>query len=322
MDISVLFIVFNRLNYTQKVFEQIKKVKPNRFYISCDGPRKNVENEDKIVSELRVWLLDNIDWDCEVKTRFLEENSGGCKYGVSEAISWFFSCEEEGIILEDDCVPDESFFPYCKELLEKYRDDKRIWQIAGSNLLPQLVFDTSYYFSKMPDCWGWATWKDRWKYFTLDVSDYDIHYLNNFTSNKNFKLLWEDILYKVDTGIISTWDYQWVLIIIKNNGLCIAPSKNLVMNIGEIGEHFSSNNEMLYKQVHSILPIIHPDNVIENYEDRKYYEEQANQNVASLKSKFTYKHWYEKIFSVKNLKVFPQKVLTIFGMVFYFDKKR
>lgn len=319
MDIAVLLIAFNRLKYTKQVFEQIKKAKPTRFYIACDGPRKNVDGEQKLVDELRAWLLDNIDWDCDVKTRFLDENSGGCKYGVSGAITWFFSHEKEGIILEDDCVPHEFFFVYCKELLEKYRDDKRIWQISGSSVLPEHIYNSSYYFSKMPDCWGWATWKDRWELFTLDVSNYDKTYLNNLSSNKNVKLIWEDILFKVNTGIISTWDYQWVFIIIKNNGLSICPAKNLVTNIGELGEHYSGNNDgLLYKQSYNILPIIHPDEVVEDRDDIKFIEAEADQKMKALKSKMQYKHWYERIFSIKNL--FFWKILTLFGYKLYIRK--
>jgi len=164
MKTAVLLITFNRLEYLQRTFTVVRKVKPPRLYIASDGPRPQKEGEKELVEKVRNWMLSHIDWPCEVKTRFLETNSGGCKYGVSGAVSWLFANEPEGIILEDDCVPDETFFSYCEELLEKYRDDKRIWHIAGDAPI-EVDIPESYYFAKIQHCWGWASWADRWKHF-------------------------------------------------------------------------------------------------------------------------------------------------------------
>jgi len=130
LETAVLFLVFNRLDTTKQVFEAIKKAKPPRLYIAADGARKNIDNEDKIVQDIRNYLISNIDWECEVKTLFREKNLG-CKYAVSGAIDWFFENKEMGIILEDDCLPSQSFFWFCEELLNKYKDDKRIFLISG-----------------------------------------------------------------------------------------------------------------------------------------------------------------------------------------------
>ncbi len=174
MQKAVLLITFNRLDYLQEVFEAIKLVQPPRLYIASDGPRESVEGEKEIVERIRKWLLDNVTWDCEVKTRFLDKNSGGCAYGVSGAVTWFFENEEDGIILEDDCVPNQSFFKYCEELLDKYKDDKRVWHIAGSADNSYKSFSNeSYYFSPFMHCWGWASWANRWKHFKLNLKDYD-----------------------------------------------------------------------------------------------------------------------------------------------------
>jgi hypothetical protein len=153
MNKAVLFMTFNRLDTSQQVFEQIKIAKPPRLYLASDGARKQVEGESEKVEAVRNWLLSNIDWDCEVKSLFREENLG-CGKAVSSAITWFFDNEKNGIILEDDCVPNQSFFRFCEELLDKYVDDKRIWQISGMNPLVQSDMEESYYFAKIAQCWG------------------------------------------------------------------------------------------------------------------------------------------------------------------------
>ena len=187
MQKAVLFVTWNRLETTQQSFSSIKKAKPPRLYIASDGHRDGKEGEREIINNVREWILSNIDWDCEVKTRFLEKNSGGCAKGVSEAVTWFFNEEKEGIILEDDCVASASFFSFCEELLNRYRDDKRVWSITGEGNYEDQKAKTSYYFAKIPHCWGWATWADRWKQFKFDLSDYKEKNINFFQKMKIFK---------------------------------------------------------------------------------------------------------------------------------------
>ncbi len=131
MKTAVLLITFNRLDYVKESLKAIAKAKPPRLYIASDGPRPDKIGEKEQVQAVRDYVLSHIDWKCEVFTRFLEKNSGGCKNGVSGAVTWFFENEPEGIILEDDCVANPSFFPYCEKLLKKYRDNKNVWHIAG-----------------------------------------------------------------------------------------------------------------------------------------------------------------------------------------------
>ncbi|MDD3437175.1 MAG: hypothetical protein PHC64_08505 [Candidatus Gastranaerophilales bacterium] len=146
MKKAVLFLIFNRTDTTQKVFGQIRVAKPPRLYIASDGSREGRAGEKEAVEELRKWVLENIDWDCQVKTLFREQNLG-CGKAVSSAITWFFNQEADGIILEDDCLPSQSFFNYCEELLDYYKEDKRIWHISGANLLRTTDLEESYYFS-------------------------------------------------------------------------------------------------------------------------------------------------------------------------------
>ncbi len=274
MKTAVLLITFNRLEYLQKTFAAVRKVKPPRLYIASDGPRPQKEGEKEIVEQVRTWMLSHIDWPCEVKTRFLETNSGGCKYGVSGAVSWLFDNEPEGIILEDDCVPDETFFGYCEELLEKYRDDKRVWHIAGDAPIEADISE-SYYFAKIQHCWGWASWADRWQHFSLDISKYGKKELKKFSDNRLVQKYWQGILKCMNRNEIDTWDYQWTFHIVAHDGLCINPAHCLVSNVGEIGVHFEGGaSKELNRKLVPITKIVHPAKVELNKEfvERIYKE--------------------------------------------------
>lgn len=153
---AVLFLVFNRPETTKTVFEAIRKAKPKRLYIAADGPRKHREGENEKVSSVRQ-IVTYVDWPCDVKTLFRDENLG-CKSAVSGAITWFFNHEEEGIILEDDCLPHPDFFPFCESLLKRYANDERIWVITGNNFQNGIQRgEASYYFSRYNHVWGWAS---------------------------------------------------------------------------------------------------------------------------------------------------------------------
>jgi len=232
----ILFLIFNRLDTTKQVFQAIKEAKPSQLFIAADGPRPNKENETEKCEIVRKYVLDNIDWECQVKTLFREQNLG-CGQGVSTAITWFFNHVEEGIILEDDCLPHPDFFEYCKELLRLYRYDTRIFLISGYNkqgLWNENVYD--YFFSNFGGIWGWASWARAWKSFDINMNDID-----DFIANNNFyNLLGAEIgpirqntIYsEIITQKIDTWDYQWAYTRHKNNGLACVPSKNLIINIG------------------------------------------------------------------------------------------
>lgn len=242
----VLFLVFNRPDTTQRVFEEIKRYKPSHLYIAADAPRDNKLEEAELCQAVRDLIVNNIDWDVEIKTLFRDKNMG-CKMAVSSAISWFFENEEEGIILEDDCLPHPDFFTFCNSLLNKYRDDPRVMQISGDNFQGGNKFgEASYYFSRFNHIWGWASWRRAWKNYDLSMSDYPI-----FKSNQDIKGIWGDnkglckywlkIFDKVYNDQVNTWDYQWTYSIWKNNGLTILPQQNLVKNIG-FGESFTHQN--------------------------------------------------------------------------------
>ena len=234
-DTPILFLVFNRLDTTKLVFEQIRNIKPKILYIASDGPRKNRKDEVIKVSEVRSFIMDNIDWDCEIKTLFRNQNLG-CKYAVSSAIDWFFDNVTQGIILEDDCVPNKSFFYYCQDLLNKYKNDFRIWQISGCNFQKEKIDDKSYYYSKFNHVWGWASWSSRWSHYDVEMTDYEEFNCNNVISNlisdTNERLFWSKIFNDVSKNKIDTWDYQWTYKVWCNNGLTALPNTNLITNIG------------------------------------------------------------------------------------------
>ncbi len=229
-DTPILFLIFNRLDTTKIVFEKIRSIKPAFLYVAADGPRNELE---KLKCEETRAVLNEIDWECELKLLFRDQNLG-CGKAVSEGISWFFENEECGIILEDDCLPDDSFFNFASTLLDKYRDDKRIWHIGGNNFQDEIVRGhSSYYFSMFAHIWGWATWKDRWQKYKFNIENYDLQNdLNNYTDDKRIYNYFNRRKRQVASGTTNTWDYQWLFCMWQHYGYAIVPNQNLVTNIG------------------------------------------------------------------------------------------
>lgn len=258
----VLFLVFNRPDLTQKVFERIREVKPKRLFVAADGPRPDVPGDVQLCSRTRQ-IIEKVNWICEIKTLFREDNLG-CKNAVSSAIDWFFEHVEAGIILEDDCLPHQTFFRYCGELLEYYKDDPRVMHISGDNFLQgRHTITSSYYFSKYPHVWGWATWRRAWLLFhewDKKLSGLDIDFrIFKSQSERNF---WLDLLEQLQSHRMDyTWDYQWALTCLANKALCVMPKSNLVSNIGfgQDATHTQGNSWLANLPVTSMdFPLIHP----------------------------------------------------------------
>jgi len=229
----VLFLIFNRPDVTFLVFEQIRKTKPKKLYIAADGSR-SIE-EEELCKKTRT-IIENIDWECEVQTLFREVNFG-CKVAVSSAIDWFFEHEEQGIILEDDCLPSLDFFRFCDEMLERYKLDSRIRFIGGSNFqFGNKRGDSSYYFSNLTHVWGWASWRRVWNDYDVNLNKYrkEDHY-TAFLKVFNNEMLaqdWKNIIDRLYKNEINTWDYQLSITNLFNNGLSVIPNVNLISNIG------------------------------------------------------------------------------------------
>lgn len=264
LNTPVLFLIFKRPDKTQKVFDAIRQAKPKQLFVGADGPRDSVEGEKELCEQARK-ILEQVDWPCEVKTLFKEKNVGS-KIAESTAITWFFDHVEQGIILEDDCLPNQSFFRFCEELLEKYKDDTRIMNIAGLNLLNKPFGDASYYFSKITYAWGWATWKRAWKYYDVEMKSYpkfkETNQIANVFSSKRVQKYWIDIFDKVYSGELDAWDYIWAYTIFEQSGICINTNPNLVKNIG-FGKNgtycLDENSPLADLKVTDIEKIVHPE---------------------------------------------------------------
>ena len=292
LQTPVLLVIFNRPETTSLVFEAIRKAKPPRLYIAADGPRRGVKGDVERCIETRK-VVQKVDWDCEVKTRFSDENLN-CGVAPSSAFTWFFKNEEAGIILEDDCLPSQSFFWYCEELLQRFLNDKRVMHIGGNNFLNgwRKDNDYSYYFSRSGHIWGWATWRRAWKKF-----DYDIALFKKMMKDQyfnNFFLNWPEKLYRLrklkKTAIlkeaVNWWDYQWDFARYINSGLSIVPQVNLVKNIGfnEMATHTRNSNSRDAKlEANEIdLPLVHPPFMIwDKDSDKRYFKSFIKQTIIS-----------------------------------------
>ena len=234
-DTPILLIGFNRADKASKVFEVIRGVRPRRLYIAVDGPRPSVERENSVVGEVRKIFTD-IDWPCQTSTLFPATNLG-CKLAVSNAINWLFENEEQGIILEDDCLPHPDFFPFCQNLLQRYAKDCRVSAITGCNFQDGTRRgDVSYYFSRYNHVWGWASWRRAWKLYDLQLSFWPSwrgtsHWRSLFGDAAEERY-WRRVFETMYLGKVDTWDYAWTASIWRFGGLTATPNVNLVSNIG------------------------------------------------------------------------------------------
>lgn len=226
---SILFLVFNRPQTTTKVFEEIRKYKPTKLYVAADGPRKDSYLEIEKCKNVRNII--KIDWDCELKTLYRDENLG-CKMAVYSAISWFFDHEEEGIILEDDCLPSQSFFIFCQTMLHSFRYNEKVFHING---FTYASLNSDYYFTNLPLVWGWASWRRAWAKYDIEMKEIKTTFKmmdkikgSNFFNSSMMKLLALEVYFNE----INTWDVQWNFSIIKNQGLCVQTGINFISNIG------------------------------------------------------------------------------------------
>ncbi|UYO93969.1 glycosyltransferase family 2 protein [Pollutimonas sp. M17] len=232
----VLFLIFRQPEVTRTVFEQIRAARPCKLYIAADGPRP--ERPDDIAEcEATRAVVAQIDWDCEVHTRFLPSNLG-LKRAVSSALDWFFEAEEEGIILEYDCLPDPSFFPYCQAMLERYRNDTRIFSITGNNIQADIRRgDGDYYLSRFTAVWGWASWRRSWALWRPNLEDFDeflrTKVIESIVANKEAQQFWIKTFEAVHNGLnVTTWAFCLIYAQIKQGSYCVVPNHNLIKNIG------------------------------------------------------------------------------------------
>lgn len=236
LELPILFLTFNRMETTKLVFTAIKKIQPPKIYISSDGARADKIAEKDNIQDIRDFLLSSVDWNCEIHTLFNSTNLG-CKIAVSNAINWFFDHEEMGIVLEDDCLPSNSFFQFSQELLYKYQYDERIFLITGynhQNSWKKTQHD--YFFSNLGGIWGWASWRRAWLHYDVNISDIDDFIVKDGFRNSLGKKLGQLKQHMIYDSVIKnnteTWAMQWGFARHKNNALTCTPSESLIKNIG------------------------------------------------------------------------------------------
>ena len=231
----IAYFVFNRPRHTRHTFDVIRAQRPARLLIVADGPRLNHPTDAERCSEVRS-IVSQIDWPCDVSLNYSDINLG-CKRRMSSGLDWVFEQVETAVILEDDCVPNDDFFIFCDELLERYADNPDIWVITGNNHQQgRKRSRQSYYFSRYNHIWGWATWRRAWKHYDVEMS-----FWPTWKDSANWharipdpveRKVWSAIFDKVKAGLVDTWDYQWTACVWYHGGLTVTPNVNLVTNIG------------------------------------------------------------------------------------------
>jgi hypothetical protein len=290
LDIAVLFIIFNRPEPTGQVFDRIRDAKPSRLYISADGPRHDNVSDLNRCEKARA-IVDNIDWPCDLKL-LLHEKNLGCGRAIATAIDWFFNEENEGIILEDDCLPEITFFEFCKQLLEIYRNEEKIMHINGNNFNANFkrILNSNdlhtYYFGSFAQAWGWASWRRSWKIFDYNIRTWPknkgrLQFIKKFPQIGNYleKALHFDIVY---SGRNDIWDYQWQYAVLENDGFVVVPTNNLVSNIGYGADatHLKIFDKKRFDlETHELtLPIDHPPIIKRQIKIDSYYGKHMGMN--------------------------------------------
>lgn len=236
MRTPVVFVIFNRPDVSARVFAEIARARPRTLLVIADGPRSDHPLDVERCASARA-LIDRVNWDCEVLKNYSDINLGcGCR--PATGLSWVFDQVEEAIVLEDDCLPHPTFFRFCEEMLEKYRDDERIMHISGDNFLPPRRQRFSYSFSSYCLSWGWATWRRAFQHYDQGIKLWptlrDSSWLSEILGDPGAVTHWQrifDRIYK-QAGTSDVWDFQWLFTIWTRLGLAVLPNANLVSNIG------------------------------------------------------------------------------------------
>jgi len=278
LRVPVVFIFFNRPGLTRQVFNVIRQVQPDRLFLIADGPRIDRAEDVSLCSEARQ-VVDSVDWKCTVQKNYSAVNLG-CGQRVVSGLNWVFEQVGEAIIIEDDTLPDPTFFQFCSELLERYRDEPRVMYISGRNNLGQWGrFAESYFFCRQGSIWGWATWKRAWELYDFHLNsfrDLDVENIlhNNLPDPEH--AAYQAWLFRRGTGllVIDTWDIQWMLMCLLHEGLCIVPTCNLVSNLGfQTGATHTTNASDMRGCLPSFslgFPLLHPKGVQADYIDDNF----------------------------------------------------
>lgn len=280
LNTPVAMIIFNRPESTVKVFKEIAKAKPPTLLIIADGARLERAGEKEKCEQARA-IVNQIDWDCELHTNFADQNLG-CKLRVASGIDWIFEQVEEAIILEDDCLPDPTFFRFCEEMLERYRHNERVGMVSGGNLQFGRVRGAgSYYFSQYTHIWGWATWRRAWAHYDRDIKLWpafrDEQWLETFFKKSDEQLYWKNSFQAVYEGKLDTWDCSWTLASLIHGMLQVVPNVNLISNIGFGPDATHTHVEGVHANMPTIpiqFPLVHPNFILPDPLGDKFISDQ------------------------------------------------
>jgi hypothetical protein len=235
LETPVVLLIFNRPEHVHKLFDVVREVKPVRLFIIGDGPRAGRHGEKEKCDASRS-IVHKVDWDCEVLTNFSDTNLG-CRNRVSSGLTWVFQKVEQAIVLEDDCLPHITFFKFCEELLDRFKEDQRIMAISGNNFqFGRKRTEYSYYFSRYNHCWGWASWKRAWQHYDNEmklwpyIRDHD--WMKDIFEKKSDRVAWENYFQDVYNEKVNSWAFRWTFACWMQSGLTVLPSVNLVSNNG------------------------------------------------------------------------------------------
>lgn len=276
MQIPVAFLIFNRLDTTARVFEEIRRARPSTLLVVADGPRLTRLGEVEKVAAARA-IIEQVDWPCEVLKNYADSNLG-CKRRISSGLDWVFQTVEKAIILEDDCLPHPTFFRFCEELLEKYRDDERVMHISGDNFqFGHKRGESSYYFSRYAHVWGWASWRRAWQNYDVQMRQWTFvesqRLLLRDFANPSERRFWNAKWDEVCMGKIDTWDFQWAFACLMQGSLSIVPNVNLVSNIGFglDSTHTSGVSMVVNMPIVAVeFPLVHPRLFMRDVDADKY----------------------------------------------------
>ena len=268
MKTPVVFLIFNRLDTTEKVFATIRQAKPPQLLVVADGPRSDRPGEAASCEAARA-IINRVDWECEVLTNYSEVNLG-CQKRVSSGLNWAFELVEEAIILEDDCLPNPTFFPFCEQLLDRYRQDNRIAVISGQNVqMGKTRTDYSYYFSRYNHCWGWASWRRAWQDFDFDMKLWstvkEAGWLKDILHDDGAVKFWNYLFQLTYEGSVNSWAVRWTFSCWMQNYLSILANHNLISNIGFDAQstHTTKQNKFSNLPTKEIkFPLEHPPFII------------------------------------------------------------
>lgn len=274
----VALIIFNRPDTASAVFERIRQARPTRLYLIADGPRADRVGEAELVARTRA-LVDCVDWDCEVKTNFFESNFG-CRVRIPSGLDWLFKHESEAIILEDDCLPHPTFFRFCDEMLDRYRENEEIMLVAGTNLhFGCRRGEGSYFFSRYPSIWGWATWRRVWQRYDVRLNSWprlrQSGWLRELMPDEQAFKYWQNMFDVVYETELDSFAFQLNYLFWRENGLSIIPNVNLVSNIGCRADAAHTKTVSFVSDIPAramSFPLVHPPEITTDRQGDRYIQ--------------------------------------------------